>query len=320
MQYRYPEGSWEDEGEKKKKKQRERIEFFEDIEKYYEKKRRQDLKRAAKEIGILLTMVDIEEKAAERAREFLTEIQREIDLEEKPSFAATEEWLKEIVIDPSFFMFKLRSDRLLHLLERLEPATVIVPTDFYNILSARYRREGIIENIEEEQYYPRLLDIIRQWEIPIPVERQKILNWISSADFWGLLSKFFERKVTPASEYLRDESRFNPIDNQPIKKVLGETVGQVFYEMIAVSERLKRAIISATYGFVRLCRRIKIPTYQSYTEWKDSFRKKCKVRGDFLIIVALAAGGALGAVLRRYLPTPIAEAASGYVTIKIYDG
>lgn len=298
MQFQYRKDPWEDE----ERQRREPEEEIEEIEKILEKAKK----------GIM------------ESREFRKKLLREIQgtkAKEKPFFSTMEEWLREIVIDPSFFMLKPRCDRLSHLLEGLETTRVIIPTELYSILKARYERAKIIENVQREEYYPRLLDIIRQWEIPITVDRQgEILSWISSADFWELLSKFFKSEVVPASEYLRGESRFNPIDIQPIKKVLGETVGQIFYEMVAVSEKLKKAVISATYGFVRLCRRVKIPTYESYTEWKGNFREKYKFRGNFFIIIALAAGGALGAVLREYLPTPIPEVASGYITIKIYDG
>lgn len=246
------------------------------------------------------------------------------EVKEKPSFPTMEEWLKEIVIDPSFFMLEPRSDRLSHLLEGLEAATVIVPTDFYNILRARYETGKIAENMEREEYYPRLLNIIRQWEAPIKVDRQRqILDWMSSLDFWMLLSNFFEFKVIPASEYLGGESRFNPIDVRLIKQVLGETVGQVFYELIAVSERLKRAVISATHGFIRLCHRVKIPTYESYTEWKDNFRKKHRITRGFFIIVALAMGAAAEAGMRAVIPPPIPiipEVISGSITIAVIDG
>jgi hypothetical protein len=226
---------------------------------------------------------------------------------QNPSFSTMEEWLKEIVVDPSFFMLRPRSDRLLNLLESLEASTVIVPTELYNILSARYEGGRVTEDIEEEEYYSRLLNMVRNWEIPTTVERRgEIFSWISSSHFWTLLLNLFKLHVVPASEYLGAEFRSNPIDIQHIIEVLGETTG--------------RAIISATYGFVRLCRRVKIPTYESYTEWKDNFREKHNFRGNFFLVAALAAGGALEAVLREFLPTPIPEVVSGYVTIKIYDG
>ncbi len=102
--------------------------------------------------------------------------------------------------------------------------------------------------------------------------------------------------------------------------MLGETAGWAFYEMIAVCETTERAIVSSTRGLVRLCRRLRLPTYESYLEWKRDFRRKYRLAKDFFLIATIAAGAALAVVLRKVAPCPIPEVVSSYTVIKISDG
>ena len=248
--------------------------------------------------------------------------------QQRYSLSKMEEWLKGVVIDPSFFLLKSRSDRLLRLLRGLEPREVIVPTDFYNMLRARHVAGESLEEIEKEDYYPRLLKVIEGWEIPITAERQReIFNWISSADFSALLSEFFRFKVVPAYEYLRNEPDidlrhglgFNPIDAKQTINLLGKTVGQIFYEMITVSEKTRIAILSATRGFTRLCRKIKIPTYEFYTEWKENFKKQHGFGGRFLIIFAAGAASGIAGFILGTLPAPVPHIAAFSVGVIVLD-
>lgn len=266
----------------------------------------------------------IRERIRQEARELKEETQRLEELlrkKEKPSFSTMEEWLEEMIIDPSFFFLKERFSMLFRIFEGIRPKVVIIPTDLHNILSVRSRTDQVVEYIEKEHYYPALVEFITKWEAPTKIKRKETLRWISSADFWSLSSDLLRSyKVVPASEYQGGRYGINPIDVEEVTRLIGETAGQAFYEMLAVSEKTGRAIVSRTHAFVRLCRKLRIPTYESYTDWKDNFRRRHGFKGKFLILVISAGAYGLSSIVSQTLPAPIQQMGPFIIGAIVYDG
>lgn len=304
-------------------RQRQRPQEPQRREKPYEKERMPSWPMPHEELEKLRREAD---EFKEKLKKDLELRQRQLQLEtlradEASRRTSMEEWLNEVIIDPSFFLSKPRFEALLHLLGALQPQVVIVASTVHDTFMARYEKQRI-EDIEREDYYALLSELIRQWEPPSRTARKKILGWIGSAGFRDLLTALLKFNLQPTRAYLETGPTSNPLDLAHAKDILGEISGRAFYEMTAVSEKLGRPIISTTRGFVRLCHKMTIHIYESYTAWKANFKKQHRIAGRFLIYFMFgAAAFRIGTATQPWLPPDIqAGLSTAIATIVVLDG
>jgi len=226
---------------------------------------------------------------------------------------------KTLVLDPSLFTSTGRLKDLLKVLGvlREEPVEIVLPSvliDSFKALLAGREPENLYRIYETwlPYYYPR--------EHVVAIVKHQMTD---KEHLDGLRAFFEEFSPVAAREYVEDIERIGEysIRRDKVLKKLGKIVGQIAFEMIAISHRLKAWIIGFGRRIHTLLSRVGIKIYEAKSSLKKYIKRNSRVRRSLKIAgIALSLSTAQLLLIGLGLPETVLIDDIGVGLLLVADG
>jgi hypothetical protein len=174
-----------------------------------------------------------------------------------------------------------------------EKTTLILPTILYHEL-----KKVIITG----EISPTLKKILYSW-----AWRGYYVDYPMKRDYRILLEWFFGNfKIQPAENIVGEVDKIGEqtLKRDDIINKLGDILGSIVFEILAVSYKLKCHILAFGGGLISLARRLKITTIMFSSKLKDELRSKANVRRALRILRYIATIRTTQQILGDIIPDP----------------
>ncbi|MEM1980792.1 MAG: hypothetical protein QXS96_00845 [Candidatus Caldarchaeum sp.] len=161
-----------------------------------------------------------------------------------------------------------------------ERTTLILPTLLYHELK---------NTITKGEISFELKQILHSWTRRRAYEESSIKK--AYIEFLKMLFQNF--KIEPAERYVGGEEKIGEqtIRKDDIIKELGNIVGSIVFEILAVSYKLRCKILAFGNTFISLARKMKIATVIFSSKTKDYVKKKAGIRRTLRMLIYLSSLG-----------------------------
>jgi len=187
---------------------------------------------------------------------------------------------RSVTVDPSPFTSTKRLSDLLKVLGLMKsdlfcPLTkVVLPTYLYNELFSITEKKGASDVLPE---------IFRGW---LPFYSQDHIEAIirgieRDETYMDTINKFFNLfKPIPASEYVSDLTKLGSksVHRDEATERLGRIVGEIVFEMMALSDRLQAVILSFGEITATLIARLGVTVIKTHSKFKANVKKRANIR------------------------------------------
>lgn len=189
------------------------------------------------------------------------------------------------ILDPSVFVSirKMKEVfRILHSLSqpKIDSTTeisVVVPTELYNVLHSIVKGEKAPSHIKIlNEVFSRWLPFYDKYHVELIVKQLLV-----DVRYKDLVSRFFESfKPVSGREYVQDQNEIGEktLHLDDIVNELGEIVGRLVFELLALSHKLKGMIISFSKRLANLIRKLKITVVTVHSEYKKEVKRHARIR------------------------------------------